>query len=109
LGARLRELGARYLIATGCTTSVCVESTIGDAMFRDDVCLLLEDCTDQPMFPGVPLASHEASLRVIEAMFGIRLRNIRPRASRGPGRLFVMIRRALGNLASAASAEWICR
>ena len=49
---------------------MCVESTIGDAMFREDVCLLREDCTDQPMFPGVPLASHEASLRVIEAMFG---------------------------------------
>ena len=70
LDARLRELGARYLIVTGCTTSVCVESTIRDAMFRDYVCLLLEDCTGQPVFPGVPLASHEASVRVIEAMFG---------------------------------------
>jgi ureidoacrylate peracid hydrolase len=71
LDARLMELGARYLIVTGCTTSVCVESTIRDAMFRDYVCLLLEDCTGQPVFPGVPLASHEASMRVIEAMFGL--------------------------------------
>ena len=30
---------------TGCTISVCVESTVKDAMFRDYHCLLLEDCT----------------------------------------------------------------
>ena len=31
----LQGLGAKHLIFTGCTTSVCVESTIRDAMFRD--------------------------------------------------------------------------
>jgi nicotinamidase-related amidase len=40
-----KRLNVRHLIFTGCTTSVCVESTIRDAMFRDYACLLLEDCT----------------------------------------------------------------
>jgi ureidoacrylate peracid hydrolase len=31
----LKNLNAKHLIFTGCTTSVCVESTIRDAMFRD--------------------------------------------------------------------------
>jgi ureidoacrylate peracid hydrolase len=34
-------LNAGYLVVTGCTTSVCVESTVRDAMFRDYSCLLL--------------------------------------------------------------------
>ena len=37
----LRGLGIKYLVFTGCTTSVCVESTLRDAMFRDYCCLLL--------------------------------------------------------------------
>jgi nicotinamidase-related amidase len=37
----LRRLGIRNLIFTGCTTSVCVDSTIRDAMFRDYRCELL--------------------------------------------------------------------
>jgi len=35
LDEKLRRLGIEYLIFTGCTTSVCVESTMRDAMFRD--------------------------------------------------------------------------
>jgi ureidoacrylate peracid hydrolase len=31
----LRRLGVRYLLVTGCTTGVCVESTVRDALFRD--------------------------------------------------------------------------
>jgi len=34
LDDRLRSIGANFLVVTGCTTSVCVESTIRDAMFR---------------------------------------------------------------------------
>src|SRR5205814_294425 len=41
LGTILKEWGVKYLIVTGCTTSVCVESTIRDAMFRDYLCVLL--------------------------------------------------------------------
>jgi ureidoacrylate peracid hydrolase len=70
LDSQLRALGARHLIVTGCTTSVCVESTIRDAMFRDYVCLLLEDCTGQPAFPNAAFATHEASILTIQTMFG---------------------------------------
>jgi ureidoacrylate peracid hydrolase len=70
LDAQLRTLGTQNLIVIGCTTSVCVESTIRDAMFRDYICLLLEDCTGQPAFPSSPFATHQASLLIIESMFG---------------------------------------
>jgi ureidoacrylate peracid hydrolase len=54
-----RVLKSRFiknLIFTGCTTSVCVESTIRDAMFRDYTCLLLTDCTAEPIGKGSPAA-----------------------------------------------------
>jgi ureidoacrylate peracid hydrolase len=35
----LRSYGAKHLIITGCTTSICVESTIRDAFFRDYHCI----------------------------------------------------------------------
>jgi len=60
----LRGLGVTHLLVTGCTTSVCVESTVRDATFRDYTCVVLEDCTAEP------LGTHEASLKVIEALFG---------------------------------------
>ncbi|MDR3532000.1 MAG: hypothetical protein P4L90_15805 [Rhodopila sp.] len=44
--------------------------TIRDAMFRDYVCLLLEDCTEQPTFPHAPVGTHEASVPTIQTMFG---------------------------------------
>ncbi len=69
LDAQLRNLGARSLIVTGCTTGICVDSTLRDAMFRDYDCLLLEDCTGQPDPPGATYSSHEASLRIIEGRF----------------------------------------
>ena len=69
LDERLRALGARTLVVAGCTTSVCVESTLRDAMFRDYDCLLLEDCTAQPDPPGASHSRHAASLRVIEGVF----------------------------------------
>ena len=43
LDATLKRSGIKYLIVTGCTTSICVESTIRDAMFRDYSCVLLKD------------------------------------------------------------------
>src|SRR5262249_26040151 len=48
LDLRLRNAGIKHLVFTGCTTSVCVEATLRDAMFRDYRCLLLEDCMSQP-------------------------------------------------------------
>jgi ureidoacrylate peracid hydrolase len=70
LDDRLQSLGVRDLIFTGCTTSVCVESTIRDAMFRDYRCVLLEDCTAEPIGAGLARSNHEASLLVIETLFG---------------------------------------
>ena len=43
----LRGLGATQLLIAGCTTSVCVESTVRDATFRDSTCIVLEDCTSR--------------------------------------------------------------
>lgn len=60
----LRGLGVTHLLVTGCTTSVCVESTVRDATFRDYTCVVLEDCTAEP------LGTHDASLKVIETLFG---------------------------------------
>jgi ureidoacrylate peracid hydrolase len=66
----LRGLGVKYLVFTGCTTSVCVESTLRDAMFRDYCCLLLADCTAEPIGSGLPRSNHDASLLVTEIAFG---------------------------------------
>jgi ureidoacrylate peracid hydrolase len=66
----LRGLGIRDLVFTGCTTSVCVESTLRDAMFRDYRCLLLADCTAEPIGYGLSRSNHEASLLVTEIAFG---------------------------------------
>jgi ureidoacrylate peracid hydrolase len=70
LDAKLQRMGVRYLIVTGCTTSVCVESTIRDAMFRDYSCVLLEDCTAEPIGHDLPRSNHDASLLVIQTLFG---------------------------------------
>jgi ureidoacrylate peracid hydrolase len=66
----LKELGVTYLIITGCTTSVCVESTVRDAMFRDYACVVLADCTGEPIGHGLPRSNHEASLLVVQTLFG---------------------------------------
>ncbi len=66
----LRGLGATHLLVTGCTTSVCVESTVRDAMFRNYHCIVLEDCTAEPIGQGLPRSNKEASLLVIETRFG---------------------------------------
>jgi ureidoacrylate peracid hydrolase len=69
LDAILQRLNAQYLIFTGCTTSVCVESTIRDAMFRNYSCVLLEDCTAEPIGRNLPRSNHEASLLVLQTLF----------------------------------------
>jgi ureidoacrylate peracid hydrolase len=70
LDAVLQDLGVTSLVFTGCTTSVCVESTLRDAFFRDYRCLLLEDCTAEPIGSDLPQTNHDASVRVIETLFG---------------------------------------
>jgi len=70
LDATLKQLRVKYLIVTGCTTSVCVESTVRDAMFRDYACVLLADCMGEPIGYGLPRSNHEASLLTIQTLFG---------------------------------------
>lgn len=66
----LRERGIRSLIFTGCTTSVCVESTLRDAFYRDYQCLLLTDCCAEAVGSDQSRTNHDATLTVVEALFG---------------------------------------
>lgn len=70
LDARLRTAGIKYLIITGCTTSVCVDSTVRDAMFRDYRCVVLADCVSDPSGKRWPQGNHEAALRAFAGMLG---------------------------------------
>ncbi len=70
LDDRLASLGVRHLIVTGCTTSICVESTVRDAMFRDYSCVLLEDCMSEPIGGALSRSNHEASLLSVEMLLG---------------------------------------
>lgn len=66
----LRGLGIDTLLFVGATTSVCVESTVRDAMFRDFQCLIVEDCVAEPIGADLPRSNLEASLLVIQTLFG---------------------------------------
>jgi ureidoacrylate peracid hydrolase len=66
----LRSYGTKHLIVTGCTTSICVESTIRDAFFRDYHCVLLEDCTAEPMGRNLSRSNHDATVLLVERIFG---------------------------------------
>jgi ureidoacrylate peracid hydrolase len=57
----LKSRSIKSLIFTGCTTSVCVP---------DYACVLIEDCTAEPIGSGMPRSNHEASLLVIQVLFG---------------------------------------
>lgn len=70
LDAILREMEITTLVFTGCTTSVCVESTLRDAFFRDYKCLILTDCVAEPIGSGLSRDNHEATLLLVELMFG---------------------------------------
>ena len=70
LDATLRRMGAKQLVFTGCTTSICIESTVRDAMFRDYQCVLLRDCMAEPIGNNLPRSNHEASLLSIETLLG---------------------------------------
>lgn len=70
LDARLKKLGATHLVITGCTTSICVDSTVRDAMFRDYLCVLIADCMSEPIGNGLPRSNHDASLLIAEVSLG---------------------------------------
>jgi ureidoacrylate peracid hydrolase len=62
----LQRSDIKYLVFTGGTTSVCVESTMRDAFYRDYHCLLLDDCTAEP----IAQTNHDASLTLLGRVFG---------------------------------------
>ncbi|MEP6853320.1 MAG: cysteine hydrolase, partial [bacterium] len=66
----LQRSGIKYLIVTGCTTSVCVESTIREAFYRDYHCVVLEDCTAEPTGAGLSRSNHDATIMLVERVFG---------------------------------------
>src|SRR4029077_14441764 len=70
LDATLKKFGTKYLIVTGVTTSICVESTVRDAMFRDYLCVMLSDCMNEPIGHELARTNHEASLLNAETLFG---------------------------------------
>jgi ureidoacrylate peracid hydrolase len=70
LDATLKTLGSKYLIVTGVTTSICVESTVRDAMFRDYLCVMLSDCMSEPIGHDLPRTNHDASLLAAEVLLG---------------------------------------
>jgi len=70
LDAILKRRGVTMLIMTGCTTSICVESTIRDAMFRDYSTVLLSNCTAEPLGHELPRSNHDASLLVVQTLLG---------------------------------------
>ena len=66
----LRARAVKHLIITGCTTSICVESTVRDAMFRDYSCVLLADCMNEPIGNTLTRSNHDASLLSTEVLLG---------------------------------------
>jgi len=70
LDSTLKSRGVKALIVVGVSTSVCVESTFRDAMYRDYRCLLVSDCTAEPIGHDLPRTNHDASLLVIQILFG---------------------------------------
>lgn len=70
LDQELKSAGITHLIVTGCTTSVCVESTVRDAFFLDYHCVVLEDCTAEPMGGNLVRSNHEATTLLFERIFG---------------------------------------
>ena len=69
LDSVLRRNRIERLIVVGATTSVCVDSTIRDAMFRDYHCLVVSDATAEPIAVDAPRSNHEASLLTLELLF----------------------------------------
>lgn len=69
LDATLRDRGVERLIVVGATTSVCVDSTVRDAMFRDYHCAVVRDATAEPIAVDAPRSNHEATLLTLELLF----------------------------------------
>ena len=69
LDRMLQHKGIQRVIVVGATTSVCVESTVRDAMSRDYHCLVIADTTAEPIAADAVRSNHEASLLTLELLF----------------------------------------
>ena len=63
------------LVVVGGTTSVCVDSTVRDAVFRDFHCVVIEDCTAEPIAFDAPRSNHDATLLTLELLFASIIRS----------------------------------
>jgi ureidoacrylate peracid hydrolase len=70
LEAILRASGINTLLVVGATTCICVESTVRDATFRDFHCLVVEDCVAEPIGADLSRSNQEATLLVLQTLFG---------------------------------------
>lgn len=70
LDAILKAHGIERLIVVGATTSVCVDATVRDAMFRDYHCFVVGDAVAEPIALDAPRSNHDASLLTLELLFG---------------------------------------
>jgi ureidoacrylate peracid hydrolase len=70
LDAVLKKRGVKSLVVAGVSTSVCVESTLRDAMYRDYRCLVVSDCVGESIGHEFSRTNHDASLLVIQVLFG---------------------------------------
>jgi ureidoacrylate peracid hydrolase len=69
LAEMLRARGIDTLLFTGATTSVCVESTVRDAMMNDFHCVVIADCVAEPIGASYERTNHEATLLTLEILF----------------------------------------
>jgi ureidoacrylate peracid hydrolase len=67
---RLRQAGVDTLLFTGCTTSVCVETTLREAVVRGFRCVLVADCVAEPVGGNLPRTNHDATVLLTELVFG---------------------------------------
>lgn len=65
----LKRAQIKHLIVTGCTTSVCVESTVRDAFYRDYHAVMLTDCMAEPIGGDQPRTNHDATLLAMQVLF----------------------------------------
>jgi ureidoacrylate peracid hydrolase len=65
----LRRRGVETIVFVGATTSVCVESTVRDAMMRDFHCVVVEDCVAEPIGAQFERTNHDATLLTLQVLF----------------------------------------
>ena len=69
LEATLRREAIDTLIFVGATTSVCLDTTVREAVARDFHAVVLEDCVTEPIGADLEPSGHDSTLRVLELLF----------------------------------------